>query len=83
MQSDLSGYAVLTDIPNRQIEIITRTLFTDVVGGFVCLSRLAVVRGDNVIGRVDRSVVGEIDAVGRVVSRSGSIVDGISGDRVV
>ena len=44
---------------------------------------MAIVRGDNVVGRIDCSVIGEEYAMGRVVGRSGSVIDGVSCDRVV
>ena len=83
MKSDLCGYAVLANISNCQIEVIARTLFTDVIGGLVRLSRMAIVRRDNVVSRIDRSVIGEEYAMRRVVGRPGSVINGVSGYRVV
>ena len=53
------------------------------IGGLVRLSRMAIVRRDNVVSRIDRSVIGEEYAMGRVVGRPGSVINGVSGYRVV
>src|SRR3989344_6240415 len=44
---------------------------------------MAIVRRDNVVSRIDRSVIGEEYAMGRVVGCPGSVIDGISSDCVV
>ena len=43
LQADLSGHAVFADISNRQVIIVARTLFSDVVSGFIRLGRLAII----------------------------------------